>query len=512
MHGWKGLRTLAEIPRWHARHRPDRVALICAERRTTFAELNRLASRAANGLIAEGLPPGARIAWLDVNSDRVFEMLFACAKSRTVLCPLNWRLAAAEIQSVIDDTEAEILFVGRHVFDLVEGLELPAVRKIIAVDAPHPAWESYASWRDRQGDRDPGLAGQAKDDAIQIYTSGTTGRPKGVILCSAALLLTGTEDSGEMAWNHSRPDDVALLTMPCFHIAGLRWGVMGLLPGVTTVVMPEFDPAEVVRLITTHRVTRMFLVPTAIRFVITAAENMTADFSSLRLVWYGASPMPLALLQDAMRVFDCGFIQSYGMTETSAQATFLPPEDHDPEGNPRMRSAGKCLPGVQIRVVDAAGAELGPGQIGEICIRSPSNMSGYWKRREETESVVRDGWVFTGDAGTMDEDGYVYILDRIKDMIISGGENIYPAEVENAIAGHPAVAEIAVVGVPDETWGEAVKAVVALRDGQTATAAEIIAHARKSIASYKVPKLVEFVRQLPKSASGKVLKKELRGH
>lgn len=508
--GRNGLLTLADIVRWHARERPDRVALVCGSRRSTFAELNGFANRAANGLAAEGVTAGARIGWLDVNSDHVYEMLFACAKSRTVFCPLNWRLTTDELQYIIEDAELQILFVGRRTADLASKLNLPAVRRVVAVDAPHRGWEDYASWRDRQDDREPELALSADDDAIQIYTSGTTGRPKGVVLSSGALLRSGTEDDGEMAWNRWQPDDVGLLTMPCFHIAGLRWGVMGLLPGGTTVIMPEFDPAEVVRLIPEYRVTKMFLVPTAIQFVISAAEEAQADLSSLRLLWYGASPMPPAILKEAIRVFGCQFIQSYGMTETAAQATFLPPQDHDPAGNERMRSAGKCLPGVEVRVVDEDGEVRGPGLLGEVCIRSPSNMSGYWKRDYDTTTVMRDGWIRTGDVGKMDEDGYVYILDRIKDMIISGGENIYPAEVENAIITHRAVAEVAVIGIPDDTWGESVKAVVVLRPGHETTAPEIIAHARRSIASYKTPKSVDFVDALPKNASGKLLKRELR--
>lgn len=510
MSGRQKLRTLADISRWHARQQPGHLALVYEERRTTFAELDRFASMAANGLIAGGAGAGARIAWLDLNSDRVFEMLLACAKSRTVFCPLNWRLAAAELKQIIDDSEAEILFVGPRAFSLVEGLDLRAVRKIVAVGAAHDSWEDYSAWRNRNSERDPEIRTDPMDDAVQIYTSGTTGRPKGVVLPSGAFLRTSTETTGEMAWNRWQADDVSLLTMPCFHIAGLRWGVMALLSGATTVVMPEFTPAEVVRLIGEYRVSRVFLVPTAIQFVLAAAANMVSDFSSLRLVWYGASPMPLALLQDAMRVFGCMFIQSYGMTETSAQATYLPPKDHDPEGNERMRSGGKCLPGVQIRIIDENGIALGPRRMGEICIRSPSNMSGYWKLKQETRAVMRNGWIRTGDAGMVDEDGYVYVLDRVKDMIISGGENIYPAEVENAIVGHPAVAEAAVVGQPDNVWGEAVKALVVLRPGHSATAEEIIAHARRSIASYKVPKSVDFVDALPKTASGKVLKRELR--
>jgi acyl-CoA synthetase (AMP-forming)/AMP-acid ligase II len=331
-----------------------------------------------------------------------------------------------------------------------------------------------------------------------------------VILSGGALLRTGKETDGEMAWNDWQPEDVSLLMMPCFHIAGLRWGVMGLLPGAQTVIMPEFSPDGVVAAISDYRVTRLFLAPTAIRLILQVAEKSDADFSSLKLIWYGASPMPLKLLEDAMRILKCDFVQTYGMTETGAQTTFLPPVDHDPRGNERMRSAGKALPGVQIRVVDDKGTALPPGVIGEICIKSPSNMIGYWQREEETRAVLRDGWIHSGDAGYMDADGYVYIHDRLKDMIITGGENVYSTEVENAICNHGAVAEAAVIGVPDEKWGEAVKAVIVLKRDRIVSADEIIAYTKQRIASYKAPKSVDFVDALPKNSTGKVLKKELR--
>lgn len=506
---WRGLKTLADIPRFHARVRPNDIALTCGERSVTYGELDRQASAAARALLAEKIKPGARVAWLDLNSERTHEMLFACAKARAVFCPVNWRLSPAEIQQVIADSEAELLFVGPRFFDAAASLAAPRLRKIIAIDGAHAGWEGYADWRERYAGADPKRTSAPKAPAIQIYTSGATGQPKGVVLSAGALLTTGKECTGEMAWNDWRAGDVSLLTMPCFHIAGLRWGVMSLLPGARTIVMPEFSPDGVLQAIAKHRVTRLFLAPTAIRLVLDAAKRQPVDFSSLKIVWYGASPMPASPLAEAMATFGCGFLQTYGMTETGAQATFLPPADHL-TGGERLRSAGKTLPGVRLRIIDPQGETLPAGKPGEICIKSPSNMLGYWRREAETRAALRGGWMHTGDAGFMDKDGYVYIQDRIKDMIVSGGENVYSAEVENALASHPAIAEAAVIGVPDEIWGEAVKAIVVLKPGCAVSAQDLVAHAKKSIAAYKAPKSIDFVEALPKNSVGKVLKGRLR--
>jgi fatty-acyl-CoA synthase len=413
---------------------------------------------------------------------------------------------------ILNDAEAEILFVGERFIELVESIrdQLVSINRIIRVSGEHREWEAYVPWRDKQSKEDPGLKTSPSDIAIQMYTSGTTGLPKGVLLASGALLESTTDDSDDMEWNRWTPNDVSLLVMPCFHIAGLRWGVMGLLPGATTVILPEFDPVRVAQDIPAHQVTKLFLVPAALQFVLQALQGQDNDFSSLHHIWYGASPIPLELLKDAMNVFECEFVQTYGLTETSAQTTYLPPGDHDPRGNERMKSAGKALPNIQIRIEDENGHSLLPGEIGEICIKSPANMIGYWKLPEETAKTLRNGWVHSGDAGYMDEDGYVYIHDRIKDMVVSGGENIYPAEVENAIYGHPAVADVAVIGVPDDKWGEAVKAVVVVVPGQQCTAEELIAYAKERIAAYKAPKSVDFTDVLPRNPSGKILKKDLR--
>jgi long-chain acyl-CoA synthetase len=299
--------------------------------------------------------------------------------------------------------------------------------------------------------------------------------------------------------------------MPIFHIGGTGWGVTGLYNGAKGVIVREFDPGRVLDFIEQDRISKMFMVPAAMQIVVRQPRAREVDFSCLKYLLYGASPIPLDLLKECMEVFGCGFVQMYGMTETTGTIVALPPEDHDPQGNARMRSAGKPLPGVEIAILDETGRRLGPDQVGEIATRSAANMSGYWNLPDATAKAIdSEGWLRTGDAGYLDQDGYVYIHDRVKDMIISGGENVYPAEVENAIFGHPAVADVAVIGVPDERWGEAVKAVVVKKPGAYASPEEIIAWARERIAAFKAPKSVDFMDALPRNPSGKILRRVLR--
>ena len=275
-------------------------------------------------------------------------------------------------------------------------------------------------------------------------------------------------------------------------------------------LLRDADPAAILRLIPQFRITKAFMVPALMLFLLQHPQCATADFSSLELIVYGASPAPIDLVRNALRVFGCGLEQVYGLTETTGAITWLPPKDHSDGNIERLKSCGKAMTGVEIRVVDASGAEVATGKVGEIITRSPQNMIGYWNQPEATRRAIRDGWFHTGDAGYLDNDGYIYIYDRVKDMIISGGENIYPAEVESALFGHPAVADVAVIGVPDEKWGEAVKAMVVKKPDATVTPEELIAFARERIAGYKTPRTVDFVEALPRTPTGKILKRELR--
>ena len=506
--------TLADLCRFQAATRPDKLALVFNERLTSYVTLDAMTNRVANGLINEGIKPQSRVAFLDKNSDRFYEIVLGSAKANAVSVGINWRLAPPEVAYVVNDSGAEVMFVGPDFYPLVEKIapELTTVKRIIAMAPGHPEWTDYASWRDSQPDTDPGVPCGDDDICIQMYTSGTTGHPKGVQLPNRAFFdLKREPPNPDREFNTWTDTDVSLVAMPSFHIGGAGWGIQGLSSGATNVVLDEFEPGRVLDVIAEYGISKLFMVPAAMRLCLQHPNCAETDFSSIKYMLYGASPIPLDLLREAIRVFQCGFVQLYGMTETTGSATYLPPQDHDPSGeNEKMKSAGKPMPGVKLKVVDDDGNALPPREVGEICIWSKANMTGYWNLPEATAKTLVDGYVHTGDAGYLDEDGYVYVHDRVKDMIVSGAENIYPAEVENAIFGHPAVADVAVIGVPDDKWGEAVKAVVVLKPGEQTSVDSIIAFARERIAGFKCPKSVDFIKELPRNPSGKVLKRELR--
>jgi acyl-CoA synthetase (AMP-forming)/AMP-acid ligase II len=509
------IRSMADVPRYHAAERPDATAMIFGEWRTSYRDWNAGTSRVANGLIAQGVKPQGRVAWLDKNSDFYFEVLFGAAKANAVTVPVNWRLAAPEVAFIINDAKAEVLFVGPAFYALAKSIapELKTVRKIVAMEKGHETWEWYEDWRARHGDTDPMLPSAGQDVVIQLYTSGTTGNPKGAMLTNANFLDGRAQQSASPETDFIRVEagEHSLVAMPVGHIGGTGWGFSGLYNGATNVILAEFTPRGVLEAIRDYKIARAFIVPAAMKFVIEDPLAASTDFSPLKYILYGASPIPLDLLRRAMDVFQCGFVQVYGMTETTGSVTYLPPEDHDPNGNARMRSAGKAFPGVEIRIAGADGHELPRGEVGEIWIRTIQNMAGYWNLPEASAKTMGpDGWLRSGDAGYMDADGYVFVHDRVKDMIVSGAENVYPAEVESAIFGHPAVADVAVIGVPDDKWGEAVKAIVVLKPGMSAAPEEIIGFARARIAGFKCPKTVDFIDALPRNASGKILKKDLR--
>jgi len=504
--------TLGELSAHHAQARGSRRAFVFEGRVTSYAEFDRHANQVAHGLLREGLPRAARVAYLGKNSDLFFELVFGCAKSAMVLVGINWRLSVAEIAYILNDSGAEILFAGSEFTGLATALkdQVPRLRTIVCMDEGHP-WESFVHWRDRGAQVALDVVVSENDAAIQMYTSGTTGQPKGVQLAHRSFfVMMRYPRHADMQFDEWTENDVNLVAMPSFHIGGVGWGIAGMRPGACNIVVREFDPAVVLRMIGQYGITKLFLVPTAMRMVIQQPDARRTDYSSLKYITYAASPIPLDLLREAIDVFGCGFVQLYGMTETTGGATYLPPQDHDVNGNERMRSAGKPFPGVSLKIVDRQGREVGTRVIGEICIRSPANMIGYWHLPEETRRTLIDGYVHSGDVGYLDEDGYVYVVDRAKDLIISGAENICPADVETVLQSHPAVADVAVIGVPDARWGEAVKAIVVLKPEAGATAQELIAHCRGRIAGFKLPKSVEFATELPRNASGKVLKRELR--
>jgi len=499
--------TLDTILRQQAREHGAKIALRFNDEALSYAELDARACRVANGLAGAGVRPGDRVAWVGKNSLCYFEYLAGAIKAGAVMVPVNWRLAAPEMAYVLGDSQAK--FVLAEPEFAAAASPAGGVTPLMCSGTD----DRYAAWRDAQPAHDSGRAAAWGDGLLQMYTSGTTGRPKGAVLSHRSILgLRAAMTPAVMPpWYRWSAEDVSLIAMPVAHVSGTGWAIWSLQHGATGIITREFDPHAVFELLVQHRINKIIMVPTALQIAVRHPRARGTDFSFIQYIAYGAAPMPLALLRECIEVFGCGFVQMYGMTETAGAITALPPEDHDTERGARLTSVGKPLPGVEMKIVDSEGRALPPGEVGEIATRSAANMTGYYNLPGATaETIDAEGWLHTGDAGYLDADGYLFLKDRIKDMIISGGENVYPAEVENAIFGHPGVAEVAVIGVPDEKWGETVKAVVVLKPGSTPDAAGIITWARERIAAYKAPKSVEFIAALPRNASGKILRRELR--
>jgi acyl-CoA synthetase (AMP-forming)/AMP-acid ligase II len=503
------LDSMADLIAAHVAGRPEATALSFLGRDTSFAALDAQSNRIANALLAEGLEPGDRIAILAKNSDDYLAVVLGAAKARVCAVALNWRLAPAEIAYILRHSEARLLFAeSEFVAALDEAVaESPSIRRTLTMDPPNPGSTAEAWWM-AAIPAPPAVRAQRDDDLVQMYTSGTTGLPKGVMLTHGGYIRAFAQ-TGDIDWLQYDENDSLLPPSPFFHVSGLNVALKGLSIGCRTVLRPVFIPHEVAELIARERITRTLMVPAVIAQLLRAPATRALDLSCLRSITYGGSPMPPDVLREAQEVFGCDFIQGYGLTETSGQATFLSPADHDPARG-KLKSCGRPIPGVELRIVDAEGHELPPGGVGEILIRTPSMMKGYWRDPGATDATVVDGWLHSGDAGHLDDEGFLYIHDRVKDMIVSGGENIYPAEVESALSHHPAISDVAVIGVPSERWGEEVKAVVVLEPGASLTEQELIAFARTRIGGYKVPKSVDFIDVLPRNPSGKLLKKELR--
>ncbi len=496
-----------------AAHTPERTALVFGAERTSYRALHEAVLRTAAALRAAGIGPGDRVGHMGLNHPDAVVLMQASARVGAVLAPINWRLVAGEVAYILKDAGVRLLLADSAFLPVVEAAAAEAaIGRILLTDPDGPDRLGFRSWIGAHAPDERAHPAEADDVVLQLYTSGTTGFPKGALLTHRSLL--GTIGKGALTgedWSRWDEADVALVAMPLFHIGGTGWALHALEAGATAVILARPDVEAIIRTIAAERVTKAFAVPAVLNMIIQHPASREADLSSLTELLYGASPIPLEVLKGAMATFrNARFIQCYGATETSGTVVYLPPDDHDPAGNARMRGCGRPFPGNEVRIVDSDGRDLPPGEVGEIAVRSVSVMKAYHNNPEATAKAIRDGWYFTGDAGWMDADGYLYIHDRVKDMIVSGAENIYPAEVENALAAHPAVGDVAVIGVPDATWGEAVKAIVVLKAGATATAEELIAHCRRHIAGYKCPKSVDFVAELPRNPSGKILKKELR--
>jgi len=497
----KAMPFLADIPRHQAKIRGAEIAMWFEDRETTFTQLDSRASQVANGLIAAGVKPGDRVAYLGKNMDVYYEMLLGANKARAALAAMNNRLAAPELQFVLSDSQSVLLFVAREYYDVIESIlaDCPNIKTVIAIDGDHKDWPDFTAWRDGQDNADPHLVHQGDDDVLQLYTSGTTGLPKGVQLTNNNF-LSFFEQAAELIWAHYDIGDPVLDAMPLFHIAGVNIGLLSLIQGAKAVILREIHPVHILDLIEQQKIRHGFLVPAVILMLTQTPGVRERDFSSYKIMSYGASPIAESLLLEAADIFGCQFTQVYGLTETTGGATYMLPEAH----------GGVPYPGTEIKCVDEEGNEVAQGDVGEILIKSGFVMKGYWNRPEATADAVKDGWFRTGDAGYFDDEGFLYIHDRVKDMIVSGGENVYPAEVENALFGHPEIADVAVIGVPDEKWGEAVKAIIVYKAGCSPSAEDIIAYAKTRIAGYKCPKSVDVTEALPRNASGKVLRRQLR--
>jgi long-chain acyl-CoA synthetase len=492
---------------------PHGIALLEGERKLTWAEVGERVSQMAGALRQLGIAAGDRVAVLMLNSSRYLELYLAIGWAGAVIVPLNIRWSVAENRDALEDSGARLLFVDDAFIEAGRTLAaaIPALTLLHADDgAPPTGITGYESLLAAAAPT-PDAMTVGSDLAGIFYTGGTTGRSKGVMLSHANLMASALSLIAEGVYPR---DALYLHAAPMFHLANGAAMYSMLLNAGTNAVIKGFTPAGVAQVIERFRVTHMLLVPTMIQMFVDQPGLEGRDFSSLRQIMYGASPISEAVLDRAMtRLPGVKFVQGYGMTELSPLATLLPAEDHVGAGRAkgRHRSAGRAALGVEVKIVDADDQPVAPGTVGEIAVRGDVVMMGYWNRPEETAKAVIDGWMHTGDGGYMDEDGFVYVVDRIKDMIITGGENVYSTEVENVVAQHPAVLQCAVVGIPDPQWGEAVHALVVVKVGTTLDTAELISFCKERIAGYKCPRSIEVrTDPLPMSGAGKILKRELR--
>jgi acyl-CoA synthetase (AMP-forming)/AMP-acid ligase II len=506
--------SIVQSVRRNVQVRGNDTATLFGDRRRSWGEFRERVSRVAAGLASLGVAPGDRVAILALNSDRYLEYYVAVPWAGAVVVPLNTRWSEAELAYALNDSGASVLFVDdaflKHAGPLRD--QVDSLRSIVYLgDAAIPA--GLASYEALiEGHSPLADAGRGGEDLAGIfYTGGTTGFPKGVMLSHRSLWSSGM---AILAASERSPQTVHLHSAPMFHLADFAATIAFTIAGDAHAIVPLFTPEGVLAAIERFRVTNVGLVPTMVNMLISHPKIVETDVSSLRWVAYGGSAIPEAVLRRAIAAFpNCRFVQGYGQTELSPIATQLGSEYHvlDGPNAGRLTSAGRAAFCNELEIVDPDGAEVPRGTVGEIRCRGPNTMLGYWNKPQETAAALRDGWVYTGDAGYMDKDGFVYIVDRLKDMIVSGGENVFSAEVENAVFNHPAVAQCAVVAIPSAQWGEAVHAIVILREGHEATAEDIIAHCRREIAHYKCPRSIEFRSEpFPLSGAGKVLKRELR--
>ena len=497
-----------------ARERADDLCIEFGDRKIDYREAWTLSNQLAHGLVSQGLAPGDRFALLAKNCAEYPIAYFAGSKSGAVPVPLNYRLAPPELAYIVRDSGSKLVIARGELVEAIDSVrsDLGDVKTWVALDGPCPeGWIDYHEWVGSQPDGSLEHRSTGESDLYQMYTSGTTGRPKGAVLTHAAVNANLIQ---QMSAIRPPPEEHVLIVAPLYHAAAGITAMGAVTFGSSMLIHEDFSPVDVVKALSEGGVTRTTLVPAMIQAcLVMVPDAAERDYAKLDTIIYGASPIAADVLRNAMNVFGCKFIQGYGMTETTAAVTFLAPADHELalESRPELLlSAGRALPGTDLRIVDENDQPVPNGTVGEIVARGDQMMKGYWNLPEASASALKDGWMHTGDAGILDDEGYLFIQDRVKDMIVSGGENVYPREVENALFEHPAVADVAVIGVPDEKFGEGVKAIVVLREGAEASADDLIEYCKGQLAGYKRPRSVDFIAELPRNASGKVLKKELR--
>lgn len=503
--------TLADMLDNNAWKYPNETAFIWNDRRITHGAFHARVNRLASALVRLGLKRQDRVSILSQNSLEFQEVYGACEMSGLICATLNWRLAAPEMVYILNDCAPRIMFFEAIYAPIVAAMRdrLPSVEHYICIDGTADSGLDYESFIETGDLSGTSLRPKPDDIAFLIYTSGTTGRPKGVMLTHAGE-VAGAEILGSDMRN--APSDRLLIMMPLFHIGAKIIQLAQHWRGGTVIVQKGFEPNAVLDAIEQHKVTVTHMAPTMIQSVLDVPRIATVDTSSLRMIVYAAAPMPIPVLKRGIKQFGPVFQQQFGQTE--GIGTTLLAHQHRPDGTSRDReiltSVGQVSPRVALRIIDDAGQDLPVGQVGEIVLSSPGVMKGYWNNSVATIETLRDGWVHTGDVGRLDVEGYLYLVDRKKDMIISGGENIYSREVEEAVVTHHAVSEVAVIGTADAKWGEAVMAVVVTKPGIAVTAEAIIEHCRAQIASYKKPRHVTFVDAIEKLPSGKIDKVRLR--
>ncbi|RJR33104.1 MAG: long-chain-fatty-acid--CoA ligase [Desulfobacteraceae bacterium] len=506
-----------DIPRRNMYLFPNKTAIVFQGRRISHLEFYARTNRLANGLMGMGLVRGGRCAILAMNRGEYLECFFGIPKAGGIFLPLNYRLAPDELVYILNDSGAGILIYEKRFEDVIERIRSRvSVRTYIAVGGSSIDGIEYDDLLSRSSEEESGLSLnglRSEDEFCLMYTSGTTGFPKGVLLTQRNMIANMW---GVQVAYRCTNLDVHLAIMPLYHAGSLQYSAVHYGLGGTVVILERFDVGSFFRAVEEEKVTTTFIVSSQLQHLANEVRANGHDLRSLRLIFYGASGISRDQLREALRTFNCDFTQGYGMTELGPRGvTYFTLEDHraamkDPEKEHRFTSCGVVTPSIEVKVVDESDRTLGPGRTGELCVRGEPVFKCYWNAPKETEEALRGGWFHTGDLGYFDEDGFFYIVGRKKDMIISGGENIYPAEVEKVICSHPSVLECAVFGLPDPQWGESICAMVALKKGMRATAGEIVDHCKEHLASYKKPKRIEFIKEIPRNAMGKVIKRELR--